>query len=517
MEDSNSEGDQRVSGSSSQIDSPSIARSPRAVAAFVGRTERGPVNEPTLVNSYNHFRVVFGGHAPFSHLSHVVQHFFLHGGKNAVVVRVVNRANRALIRIPAADEFLEIAARQPGSREFLRASVDYDGVESSRERFNLIVQRVSRLGSALVEDQEIFAGISVRETDVRYAGKVLAKSRLVSLRGDVPEQRPNATSPENPGDPVRYLEIGVRGSDGSELSDYDIIGSDRDHSGLWSLDAFERIDLLCLPPPPGRDHGVTTFLAAERYCERRRAMLIWDPPLEWTTADSAIIGAREGALRSSSALTYFPRIRPRVERVGLPSILPACGAIAGVLSSKGDFGDWQESSTTDPFLKISLAPVIEVEDAKRASLHRAGVNVLAASGYGGAAFSGNVTLAAPGSMSMMWQKLDRRRLAQFILSSIESAGDQAIARSEDPGASLESAVSSFLHDLSQRGAFAAGTDEEAFVVKRLPRTSKSLGERVRVGFALHRPAEFLLYDFTLTRAGCHVQSARALEADQLAG
>ena len=29
-------------------DLPSIARSPRAVVGFIGRTERGPVNEPTL-------------------------------------------------------------------------------------------------------------------------------------------------------------------------------------------------------------------------------------------------------------------------------------------------------------------------------------------------------------------------------------------------------------------------------------------------------------------------------------
>ena len=138
----------------------------RCVAAFIGRAERGPVNQCVSIRSYNHFRQVFGGHAVFSFVSHAVQHFFLHGGKSAVVVRVANRANRSLIRILAGDQFLELEARNPGAREFLRVSVDYDGVETRPDRFNLVVQRLSRPGSQLVEDQEIFPLASVDPSEV---------------------------------------------------------------------------------------------------------------------------------------------------------------------------------------------------------------------------------------------------------------------------------------------------------------------------------------------------------------
>jgi hypothetical protein len=501
---------------------PSIARSPRAVVGFIGRTERGPVNEPTLIRSYNHFRQVFGGHTPLSHVSYAVQQFFLHGGRNAVVVRIVNRANRALIRIPAGNAHLELEARRPGSREFLRASVDYDGVESSPAKFNLVIQRLARQGSQFVEDQEIFAGVSVQESASRYLPRVLMRSRLIMLRGSVPDQRPDATVARFPGDPIPYLEIGVRGTDGNELTDYDIIGSDRDKSGLWSLDAFERLDMLCLPSPPSRDHGTTTFLAAERYCTRRRAMLIWDPPHSWITADTAIMGARESVMRSSNAFTYFPRLRARVDRVGLPAVLPACGAIAGILSGRADSGDWEPSSETDPALKISFAPMLEVEDVKRASLHRAGVNVLTATGFGGSVMTGNVTLASPGSVSTLWQDLEKRRLALFILNSIESAGDQAIARSKDPAVMFEERVGLFLRALERRGAFANSVRGEswqrAWFMQRLPGgAEESAQPRIRVGFVLHKSGEYLVYDFHLSRSGCRVLNTQELEHDQLTG
>jgi hypothetical protein len=465
-----------------------------------------------VLDSYNHFRRLFGGHSTFSHMSYAVQHFFLHGGKRAAVVRVANRANRALIRVPAGDQFLEIAARNPGSREFIRVSIDYDGVEPRIERFNLVVQRLGRPGSQLVEDQEIFASVSIDSADERFVGNSIAKSRLIALRGAVPNRRPDATSPRSPGDAVRYLEIGVRGSDGSELSDYDIIGSNRDGSGLFSLDAVPHFDLLCLPPPPGREFGITSFLAAERYCERRRAMLIWDPPSDWSSADAALIGARQSPLRSSNALTYFPRVRSRVERIGLPRILPACGAIAGVLSRQSDYGEWREGTLTDPLLKISLAPAISVSDEQARSLRRAGVNLLAATAFGGAAFTGNVSLAAPGSLSGLWQRLDRRRLALFAVSTLESIA-AAVTEATDPRVEFEARATEFLGGLMRSGAFAGDSDDQAYLLRRVG----GAGLRVRVGIALNRPGEFLLYDYDLARANGSAERVPALEADQLVG
>ncbi len=498
---------------------PPISLTSQPVAAFVGRTERGPLNRAVTVRNYNHFRQVFGGHVPFSFVSQSVQQYFLHGGRRAVVVRVANRAQRALIRVPAGDEVMELEALQPGSREYIRVSVDYDGVENDPSLFNLIVQRLSRPSSNLVEDQEIFVGLSVTADSENFLGDALRGSRLVRLRGAGPRNRPDATRPKHPGAPIPYIEIEVSGSDGVEVTDYDVIGSKRDNTGIFALDDVDSLDFLCLPSQPSRDYGITTFLAAERYCERRRALLIWDPPEDWSSTDTAIAGAREFELRSWNALTYFPRVYSRADRGVHPGSLPACGALAGVLSHRSDFGVWSQLVETEPLMKISLAPVVVVAADDALTLNRLGINVLVPTQHGSSALRGNVTLAAPDSAAGPWGRLDRRRLLWFILDSLESLGNQLDDHSMQALTEYELAIRDFLEGLRDRGALIGRTSEHAFVVRSLfsPSADAESRNQLRVGFALQRPGEFLLYDIDLSSDRCEIRAAPALEAQQLVG
>src|SRR5690606_7785947 len=91
-----------------------ISLSPATVAAFIGRTERGPVDEAVPITSFDEYRRVFGGHTALGHVSYALQHYFLHGGEIAVVVRVANQASRAALEIPAGDGALRLVARRPG-------------------------------------------------------------------------------------------------------------------------------------------------------------------------------------------------------------------------------------------------------------------------------------------------------------------------------------------------------------------------------------------------------------------
>ena len=147
-----------------------IERVPTGVAAFVGRTLKGPVNRPVLVASFAEFQQHFGGLWQPSTLSYAVEQFFENGGGSAYIVRVVNGATPPTLTLPAGGS--RAAARSalnPGSREYLRASVDYDGIgQNEPDRFNLVMQRVRTAGSELIEDQEIFRRLSV-QTRVRAA------------------------------------------------------------------------------------------------------------------------------------------------------------------------------------------------------------------------------------------------------------------------------------------------------------------------------------------------------------
>ena len=58
-----------------------------SITAFVGYATRGPVNEPTLVQSFADFIRTFGGLSAKSTMSYAVQQFFQNGGSQALIVR----------------------------------------------------------------------------------------------------------------------------------------------------------------------------------------------------------------------------------------------------------------------------------------------------------------------------------------------------------------------------------------------------------------------------------------------
>jgi len=65
---------------------------PTSVTAFIGRTRRGPADDPVRIFSFADFDRQFGGLWEPSSVSFAVQQYFLNGGADAVIVRVFNAA-----------------------------------------------------------------------------------------------------------------------------------------------------------------------------------------------------------------------------------------------------------------------------------------------------------------------------------------------------------------------------------------------------------------------------------------
>src|SRR5499426_1426137 len=66
-----------------------IAGVPTSTAAFVGATEAGPVAAPLIVHSFAEFEAQFGGLAVDMPLGYAVQQYFVNGGRDALIARVV--------------------------------------------------------------------------------------------------------------------------------------------------------------------------------------------------------------------------------------------------------------------------------------------------------------------------------------------------------------------------------------------------------------------------------------------
>ncbi len=285
-----------------------IERLPTAVTAFVGRALKGPLNTATAISSFADFQRQFGGLWQPATLGYAVEQYFESGGRQALIVRVANGARAPTLRLPAASTVLLMQGRHPGTREYLRASVDYDGIgPADADQFNLVVQRLQLPGSELVEAQEIMRRVSVLPGAERSLERMLARSRLVCLAGPVPAERPARTLPTVAGGVAGYIAAGGDGADGTDLTDYDLIGDATAGTGLFALCAGPRFELLCVPPlSRSLDIGMATLHVATRLCRAQQALLIVDPPSGWDSVEAAIAGATHWAFQSEQAAAVFP-------------------------------------------------------------------------------------------------------------------------------------------------------------------------------------------------------------------
>src|SRR5690242_20000213 len=66
-----------------------IAGVSTATTAFIGATQTGPLDAPLLVRSFADFQARFGGLAADMPLGYAVQHYFLNGGREALIARML--------------------------------------------------------------------------------------------------------------------------------------------------------------------------------------------------------------------------------------------------------------------------------------------------------------------------------------------------------------------------------------------------------------------------------------------
>ena len=307
------------------------------VTAFVGPAPRGPANIPVIIESVAEFRRRFGSPAERSRLEWILGQFFDNGGRSAIVVRVPRSGAANRITLPGPGGTLDLEAVNPGPLEYLRAAVDYDGIPAADLwRFNLTVQRIRSRANPLVEEQEAWRAVTVVPDEEGYIGDVLAGSGLVRLHGEPPRARPYVTPGAAGIGPVGYVHGRGDWRSAAPPSDYDLIGSAEDSTGIHALEQVANVDLVCLlSGAPKADVGPVGIFAAERYCARRNAILLLDPPAHWSQVEDVARSQRESVFASPNVITYFPQLTELSADGKRVRTLSALGAIAGMLASQG--------------------------------------------------------------------------------------------------------------------------------------------------------------------------------------
>jgi uncharacterized protein len=501
---------------------PAIAHLPSGTTAFVGRTLKGPVNRATRVQGFGEFQQLFGGLWQPATLGYAVEQYFEQGGREAVIVRIANGGRAPSLSLPAGRGELLLRGVSPGTREYLRASVDHDGVPPGDElQFNLVLQRLRAPESELIEDQEIYRLVTVDPESPRSVTRALERSRLMTLAGPLPAQRPDRTTGPAGRTLVGYIAARGDGSDGEPLSDYDLIGDAQAGTGLFALLAGPRFDLLCVPPPVREGNlGAAVLLVAARICRASQAMLVVDPPAEWDTPTAALALAPHWHFHSEEAFMAFPRLLGHDRLRGRNELFAPCGAFAGLLArADASLAPGSPAAGTPPPLRGSLKPRCAISFEERLRLSRLGLNTFdlhrprpeerlaLRSLVGESAGRSSARYVAPRRFAL-WMQACILEGTRWLLEESASPALWERARAQ---------VAAFLRELADAGCFAGRECEERWFVicdARLnDEQSLAAGRRaVLFGVALQRAGGFQCCLVSHAAAG---SSTRAVTLNRL--
>jgi hypothetical protein len=359
-------------------------------------------------------------------------------------------------------------------------------------------------GTAQVEDQEIFRRLSVAPAAEDYLPRAIAGSELIQLAGEMPAQRPDRTVDAASGLAIGYVTSNSDGDDGAPLTDYDLIGSAKERTGLFALDHADYFNLLCIPPlSRDQDVGPSALLVGARYCKERRALLIVDPPSTWHTADDALRGMRDWNFFSENALMYFPRVLAHDKLRGHFESFAPCGAVAGMLARCDEAAPvWVPDRNDEAILRPGYRPTCLVTEDRRMRLATLGVNVIQAVRSAARIGVASRTLAAGTATNADWQYLGARRLALFIVNSIERGTRwAAMAQPHIEVADAAAAqVRAFFESLYENQAFGTRPMQDAFLVLCDQRSEFQLV----IGFATRSTSGFHTFRIMHSASGSKV-------------
>ncbi len=483
----------------------SIPMAPTSVTAFIGRARRGPVHFPLTIGSFEEFEQLFGGLWMPSTMSYAVRHFFLNGGSEAIIVRVINGGAHNTLRLPAGRDTLVLRALHPGAGEVLRAAVDYDNTRDLPDRFNLTIQRMRGVGSAIVEDQEIFNRLSTRADSEHFVKDALHESTLVRVSDSVPEQRPEATLGLGRGADRGYVPGAGDGDDGRALTDNDIIGSKREQSGLYALNNGPDFNLLCVPPPTrNHDLGLSARRFAGEFCRGHKAIYIADPPVAWRSPDDAVAGLADLGISNENVALFYPRVIMDDEVHGGRSEFAPCGTVAGMIARMdAESGPWQSLGATHAPLRGVRRFADEIDSYEAESMIASGINCLRGHGRSIRIIQGDRTLAGPDCPAPEWRSLSRRRFALMVIASIRNGTGWAAFEKNGPELwqRLQGKAEEFLMRCHALGAFGDLKPGQAWFAKCDRETTTEEDRRkgrvnLVVGIAQDHPSDFLVINIS---------------------
>jgi len=503
-----------------------------SITAFIGAAQRGADNKAVTITSFGDFERIFGGVWEFSKLGNAVRDFFLNGGSQAIIVRLIQTAGTTaaaaeidlLTGAAAPNDKLTLVAASKGKwGDNLRAVVDYDTKDTSDTKlFNLTIFEADPTTKATdpiakqAVNLENFLNVSIDNTSHRYIPRVLQdNSQLVSVKlktpitdpnnpWDVPGVRPSETPKVN-GQPSPVVVVTRAGADGGPLT-ADLFTTAPPKQGINALDDADLFNILCIPPYDDGDVSTDVLAVAVQYCLDRRAMLLVDPQRGWTDVKTAQDGtaaivANIGSNSAKNAAIFFPLLKqPNPLHNNLIEEYVPCGVVAGIFArTDTQRGVWKAPAGLDATLVGVPQLSVKLTDLENGELNQRGINCLRTFPAAGRVVWGSRTLQGNDNLSSEWKYIPVRRTALYIEESLYRGTQWVVFEPNDEPlwAQIRLNVGAFMQNLFRQGAFQGQSPRDAYFVKCDKETTTqndiNLGiVNIVVGFAPLKPAEFVV-------------------------
>ena len=507
-----------------------ITAAPTNVAVFIGYThpfKTRSFGTPVRLFGFADYEREFGGFfynvmydeaqgAPFGSVAHAVNQFFLNGGSICYVVG-----------LPLSGSTITAATKVVGGITFTtREPTDKD------HEMTIRVDNLRSGGSGSPPAMDL-ADVTI--TYGSGPGAQVEKFRQVSLD-------PGATTKPNPNfiekrigtadNPISAL-ITVDGGSSSPPTEFQVsVGQSEDkqtmpHSPLdgsavfafgdftqvfqdnQPLDKLAVFNLLILPGIT--ENGILS--EAARFCEKKRAFLIIDPPRNSAADDNGgpITKAIEDLLSTNAfsppveknAALYFPYLRSTDPVTGADIELPPAGTVAGIFGrTDNDRGVWKAPAGLETSI-LNSPGVVErgkMSDQQQGVLNDLGVNCLREfPGSGTVVFGARTMVTGDPALKDMWRYVPVRRMALFLEQTLyANLGWVVFEPNDEPlWAAIRTSIEAFMLGLFRQGAFQGDTPSKAFQVKCDSQTTTQADidngiVNIVVAFAPLKPAEFVI-------------------------
>ncbi len=485
-------------------------------AAMVGVAEKGPINKPTLVTSWEQFLKTFGGYINEGYLAYAARAFFDNGGSILYVCRVAHYADpvarNTLTGVKSSVRLLSQMTIQVLSGETEPFSPEVYEVLAINEGFwgNRLEVRIDNSDMT----DEFF------DFTVLYKGEVVETYSKVSSDESSPdfvELRVNGISDyitiHDIWTPVGDTFMGTPraetymlsgGDDGlADLSDSDYIGDPSQRTGLFAFDEIDALNLLMVP-------GVTTvpvINAGIGYAESRKDLLfIADAPPMLEPLD--VVNFRKGqgtythaAFNSSYASLYYPWLEISDPLTSKKKNIPPSGAVAGCCarSDQKTHVWWAPAGIDRGRIFNALTVTYKTSRGERDVLYPEGINTIAVFPDTGINIWGQKTLQSQPSAV---DRVNVRRLMMYIEEAISESSRFVVFEPNNPQTwrSLGRLVNPFLQDIKEKGGlydYAFQCDEETNTPVVIDRNEMM----ARVFVKPTKTAEFIELNFILSGTG----------------